>query len=293
MRLRGPTLRDLHATHAVLEARDLADVGVPDFTLGDLRDSWRRTETDLAADVRVVEDGNARIVGYGIVEAQGAFGVIHPQAEGLGAGSLLLEWLMKRERELGHPRHRQYVGSSNRTAAALLESQGFTLARSNFRMVRALDGGVVASKPKGVTLRPLDRADLEAMHAMDERAFADDPGYVPESLTAFREEHLESHDAAPELSRVALIGDQLVGFLIARRWEQESVGYVDVLAVDPDHQDRGSGRALLLDAFAGFVAAGLKEAQLGVSSVNPGALHLYQSAGMTIRFQYDIYERPV
>jgi mycothiol synthase len=292
MRLRAPTLDDLAETHAVLEARDIADFGVPDCTLNDLRQAWQRTETDLAADVRVGQDGAGAIVAYGIVENQGALAVVHPAAEGRGAGTLLLGWLMQRERDRGHRQHRQYVGASKRTAAALLGSHGFTLARSNYRMVRSLTDGIVRDLD-GVTLRAVGPADLEAMHALDERAFAKDPGYVPESLTAFREEHLESHDSAPDLSRVALIGDRVVGFLIARRWESESVGYVDVLATDPDHQGRGIGRALLQEAFTAFTAAGLRQAQLGVSSVNPKALNLYRSAGMTVRSQADIYERPI
>ena len=160
-------------------------------------------------------------------------------------------------------------------------------------MARPLADPIVLGEVDGLTLRAVEPADDEAMHALDERAFADDPGYVPESLAAFREEHLEAHDSAPDLSRVALIDEQVVGFLLARRWQTESAGYVEVLATDPDHQGQGIGRALLMSAFAAFKAAGLNEAQLGVSSVNPKALNLYRTAGMTPRFQADIYERPI
>ncbi|HET9721285.1 MAG TPA: GNAT family N-acetyltransferase [Solirubrobacteraceae bacterium] len=293
MRLRPPTLADLQEVHAVLEARDRADFGAPDFTLDDLRDAWQRTETDLTADARLVTDQAGAIVGYGIVEGQGALGVVHPESEGRGAGSLLLGWLMDRERERGHTEHRQYVGAANPTAPVLLSPRGFTLTRSNYRMARALDEPGLPPDLPGVTLRPVRPEDVAEMRRVDNRAFAEDPGYVPESLTAFREEHLEAHGAAPDLGRVALIDGEVAGFLIARRWEMESVGYVDVLAVDPGHQGRGIGRALLLEAFSAFRAAGLHQAQLGVSSVNPRALNLYRSAGMTVRFQGDIYERPI
>jgi mycothiol synthase len=293
MRLRAPTLEDLEATHSVLQARDIADLGQPDYTLEDLRDLWQLTETDLMSDARVVEDGAGAIIGYGIVENQGSFAAVHPDAEGLGAGSRLLTWLMHRERDRGQAQHRQYVAATNRSAAALLESHGFRLTRSNYRMARPLADEIATPQLPDVTLRPLRATDLEEMHAIDDRAFAEDPGYHPETLTTFREEHLEAHDSAPDLGRVAVIGDQVAGFLIARRWEAESTGYVDILATAPEHQGRGIGRALLLDAFAGFAAAGLNEAQLGVSSVNPRALGLYQSVGMTVRFQADIYERPI
>jgi GNAT superfamily N-acetyltransferase len=66
---------------------------------------------------------------------------------------------------------------------------------------------------------------------------------------------------------------------------------VDILAVDPAHQGRGIGRATLRTALAGFAAAGLQGAQLGVSAQNPRALRLYESVGMTQKFRIDTFER--
>jgi ribosomal protein S18 acetylase RimI-like enzyme len=151
-----------------------------------------------------------------------------------------------------------------------------------------------SAPPTGVGLRPLfvalDGADL---HALDAASFAGAPDYQPMSLEAFREEHLGAHDLDPELSCLAKLGDTIVGFLLARRWKHEPVGYVDILAVHPDQQHRGLGTALLRAAFACFAAAGLQEAQLGVASDNPRALRLYESVGMKPRFQLDTYERQI
>ena len=83
----------------------------------------------------------------------------------------------------------------------------------------------------------------------------------------------------------------MLGFALCRHWVDERVGFVDVLAVHPDHQRRGLGSALLRNSFARFAAAGLKEAQLGVASDNPRALALYEGVGMRARFQTDVYER--
>jgi ribosomal protein S18 acetylase RimI-like enzyme len=93
--------------------------------------------------------------------------------------------------------------------------------------------------------------------------------------------------------RIAEHGDTIAGFLLALHEADDSVGYVDLLAVHPDHHRRGLGTALLTTAFALFAAAGLKQAELGVASDNPPALALYERLGMKPRFQADTYERTV
>jgi mycothiol synthase len=310
MQLRAPTADDAAAVFAVMEARDVADLGAPDCTLGDVHDEWAETEFDLASDARVVEDGG-RIVGYGVVRNPGAFAAVDPDAEGRGAGARLLQWLESRERERGNPRHRQYIAASNARGRALLAAAGYALARSHYRMVRALaeaevgvearakagagpEAAPAAAIPSGVALRPVDvEADGETLYALDAASFAGASDYVPVSLTTFREEHLQTHDFDAQLSCVAQRGDQIVGFLLTRRWAQESVGYISILAVTPDEQGRGLGTAMLRHAFACYAGAGLAQAQLGVSSDNPGALRLYERIGMKPRFQFDTYERPV
>ena len=85
---------------------------------------------------------------------------------------------------------------------------------------------------------------------------------------------------------------EIAGFLLSQRWDDEQAGFISILAVHPDHQRRGLASALLRQAFAGFAAAGLREAQLSVASSNPRGLRLYERLGMTPRFRFDVYERP-
>jgi ribosomal protein S18 acetylase RimI-like enzyme len=122
-------------------------------------------------------------------------------------------------------------------------------------------------------------------------SFADNLDYSPESLVALREEHLHPHDFEAGLSAVAQSGDVPVGFLLARRWQMENAGFVDLLGVHPQVRRRGLGRALLTAAFSRFAAAGLRTAQLGVASDNPRAISLYERGGMTPLFRIDTYER--
>ncbi|MBV9943951.1 MAG: GNAT family N-acetyltransferase [Solirubrobacterales bacterium] len=141
------------------------------------------------------------------------------------------------------------------------------------------------------------------MHRVNAEAFAGADDYVAESLAGFTREHLEAHNFEAAFSRVATREDRVVGFLLARRWRsgaparrrhrEQAVGFVDILAVHPDQQGHGLGATLLGSAFAAFTVDGLREAQLGVSSVNARGLRLYERAGMTVRHRADIYERPL
>jgi mycothiol synthase len=295
MRLRAPAPDDAPAVLSVLAARDLVDLGVPEYALGDLLDEWRAGDFDLATDARVAQADDGRIVAYSTVHRRGSYVVVAPEHEGRGIGALLLRWTERRERERGADRHRQWIAASNDRAAELLSGAGYTLARSYARMARSLDEieTATAEAPESVRLRPLDvERDAVALHAVDAASFAASPDYMPEPLEFFRERHLEGHDFDPELSRVAEAEDRIVGFLLARRWPNE-VGFVDILAVEPAYQGRGVGTQLLLTAFAAFAAEGLREAQLGVAGDNPVGLRLYDRVGMTARFRFDVYERPL
>lgn len=293
MRLRAPVLNDAHAVLDVLDARDLADIGAADSTVEDLVDDWQATEFDLASDAIVLEDEVGRIVAYAAVQSDGSFAVVAPEHERLGIGARILEWVESRERALGRD-HRQWVAASNKRGQQLLSVAGYRHVRSYRRMIRKLDRDEPnGTPPTGFGLRTLDvDRDAVALHALDAAAFAPAPDYREESFTAFCEGHLRGDKLDPDLSIVAHKGERIGGFLLARRWREQGSYYVDILAVHPDHQRHGLGAALLTGAFCRFAAAGLREAQLDVSSDNPRALGLYERAGMSVRWQYDTYEQP-
>jgi mycothiol synthase len=297
MRLRAPSLADAQAVLAVLEARDVADLGRSDYRLDDLLEEWRASGFDLAADAIVAESPAGEISAYAVVQRPGARVAVAPRHEGQGLGTELLQWAQARERVLGHSCHRQWIGGGNERAPGLLREAGYRMVRSYWRMVRELDAAAERSAavlPTGVILRPLEvERDAVAAHALDQESFAASPDFEPETLEQFREGHLQAHDFDPGLSVVSERGGQLVGLLLARRWTEEAAGFVDILAVHVDARRRGLGTALLTHAFAQFAAAGLHEAQLTVASDNPRALALYQRVGMTARFRADVYERPL
>lgn len=295
MRLRAPRFDDAPAVLAVLVARDIADIGIPDFTLEDLRDEWRASAFDLATDAVVVEDGDGRIIAYACVQRPGSTAVVAPDHEGHGVGAQLLQWTERRERAYEHDRHRQWSAAGNERARSLLVSAGYRHVRSYWRMVRQLGSfSDSPALPDGYRLRAVEAdRDAETLHAVDAAAFSDRPDYDAMSAHQFAEEHLQTHDFDADLSCVAERQGSVLGFTVTRRWTDERAGFIDILAVHPDHQRRGLGAALLLETFRRIAQAGLKEAQLGVASDNPRALALYENVGMSSRFRFDAYERPV
>jgi mycothiol synthase len=293
MRFRAPVEDDAPAVLDVIDARDLVDLGVADYTLEDLGEEWRATEFDLASNALVAEVGGGRIAAYACVHPHGSLAIVAPEHEAQGIGARLLQWVESREHAIGRG-HRQWVADTNARGAQLLRAAGYSRVRSYWRMVRELDDAERREvPPDGFELRRLDvDRDAVALHALDAAAFASAPDYREESLTAFTEEHLHAENTDPYLSIVACHDEQVAGFLLARRWRGQGVYYVDLLAVHPRYLQRGLGSAILTTAFTRFAAAGLREAHLGVASDNPRALGLYERAGMSVRWRFDVYERP-
>jgi ribosomal protein S18 acetylase RimI-like enzyme len=296
VRLRPPTDDDLRPVFEVMLARDVADFGRPDFTLEELRERWSASEFGLADNAVVAELHGGSIAAYAEANRHGGLIAVAPDREHDGdLGGALLEWTERRERELGHPQLHQFVAASNTHGRKLVQRGGYRLARHLWRMVRALDrseGSAASQMPAGTTTRnPDPERDAIALHALDEVCFSTAVDYVGISLPGFIDEHLRVHDLDPSLSSVAERDGEIVAFILTRRWEDEGAGFIDLLAVHPAHQRQGLGRALLNQAFACIAAAGLREAQLTVSSENPSGLALYESVGMKVRFEHDVWER--
>lgn len=295
MSLRPPRRDDADDVLQLLVARDTADYGRPDHTLGDLLDDWGSSQLDPTRDTVVSETPDGEIAGYAIVRRQGTFAAVAPDHEGEGIGSALLDWCERRRRELGWSEHRMAIGARNTRAAKLLASRGYRVVRSNWNMALSLEApGAGGEVNEEVVLRTLDpEADAAAVHALDDVAFAAVPGTEPESLETFSEDHLGAHDLDPGLSRVAELEGRMVGFALSRRWKDAGVVYVDILAVAPEAQGRGIGRTLLLAVFAAGQEAGLNEAQLRVAADNPKGLRLYEGLGMRKVSRLDVYGRAV
>lgn len=131
------------------------------------------------------------------------------------------------------------------------------------------DAPDAAPLPTGVRMRPGDAADLDALCALDARAF-DLPWRYPLAL-------MRRAVAQSFVTTIAWDGSIAVGYACAIL--QETGGHVVRLAVMPEWRRRGIGAGLLLDAVARLAQAGAPVVSLNTQASNRAAQRLYRRLG--------------
>jgi mycothiol synthase len=281
---RSATREDAEGILAVGIARDIEDVGYPDYSLDDVLEEL--AEADVAL---VLHDAAGEVVASALLTGADARVNVHPRACGAGIGTHLRE---RMEEAVRGPVVHQHVAGSNDGARRLLEQAGYVAEQHYWRMVRELDGPPAGVRwPDSLVTRAYEPgADDAAAHALVQDAFTDIPGNVARGFEEWRAMSVGGAQFAPDLSTVALDGDEPAGVALCERWE-DGKGYVGYLAVARGWRGRGLGRALLAESLARMQAAGLNEAVLNVNGSNESATRLYESVGMRVGFRAERYER--
>jgi mycothiol synthase len=286
MRLRPPRPDDAEAILAVLVARDIADIGRPDYTLDDVTGDWQMPDADVARDFVAAEDGGA-LVGYAFVDRRGATVAVHPDHEGRGIGTALREASERRMAERGQPLV-QTVITANAAAIEHLSAAGYR-RRSVYQRMRApLDA--IPAAPAGAAVRRFDPdAEGPVVHALLEAALGEIEGSVPDPLEDWRM-WLQRHSPPQYLLALEDEG-RLAGAAVGANWE-EGMAYVAELGTAPWARGRGHGRTLLLAMADAFRAEGMQTMELSVHAANAPALGLYEGIGMQPDFRAERWERP-
>jgi mycothiol synthase len=143
--------------------------------------------------------------------------------------------------------------------------------------------------PAGVTLRGFEDGDQDEVVRVNAAAFADHP-----EQGAMDRANLEERMAEPWFEPAGLIvavpapgsaagdgdRDRMLGF----HWTKQHspvLGEVYVVAIDPDAQGRGLGRALTLAGLHHLASRGHEEVLLYVESDNAPAVAVYSRLGFT------------
>jgi mycothiol synthase len=282
-RVRPPSDDDAHAVLDVILARDVADLGTPDFTIEDLRADWSGPGVELQHDARVAV-GAGRVRGYAILLGDDAMVAVHPEAE--GNGTVLRRWAEVRAAERNTEVLRQMVFGRNDGARAHLRQAGYAPSQHYFRLRGDLAG--VPPAPE-VALRTFEPDDEAAVYRLVQDAFAEVDGNVAQSPEEWRAKGIGRDGHDPSLWLLLEDEDGLVGAALGERWEN-GTGYVAELAVAARARGRGYGRGLLLSLLDAFRRVGLRHAELSVHGRNP-ALALYESAGLRRVWEAERWEK--
>jgi mycothiol synthase len=313
---RAPMLEDTEALVDMFNAVSRKLLGIDQVTVEEQCIEFEMPGRSLEEDFRVVVAPDGTMTGY--IEVFGlsepftplyCWGRVHPEHQGRGVGSYLLQWAEERARKalpLSKPELRvplwAFCNSIDTQAQAMLTNQGFALLRHNLRMVCELNGPPPEPVwPAGITMRPIVPGQDEfAAFAAGREAFCDHFGHVErpleEEFETWKHRMQNSSDYDPQLWFLALEGEQIAGSsLCFKRTDNDpSYGWVASLSVRRPWRRQGLGLALLQQSIAEFYRRGYCKVGLGVDAQNlTGAVRLYEKAGMHIdqRHQMTIYEK--
>lgn len=287
--LRAPTIEDAAALASVFAAFGQAFGTEHDFQ-ADIESWFTNPGMDLERDARVaLADGD--IAGYADASDAARDGAVvyidlrfHPDHPGVAEPLFGLAEGRAQEMVKAGGAIQAWAPESAEGLRALVESRGYAFSNYSFRMERSLEDEVPEPQwPEDIELRAFDRADAGLVYEVNQEVMADEPGHVRDPYDewlhyAFREPF------DPELWFLAFDGGELAGISLCRPQHGGATdrGWVQALGVRRPWRRRGLALALLLHSFREFKVRGKREAGLGVSGENHGAVTLYERAGMSV-----------
>lgn len=287
-----------------IEAVDQIDDGI---TEEELRERLGWPEGDPALDRWLVVDPHDpdRLIGHGgawkssTSVSAGVGARVHPAWRGQGVGSELLARAIARAQEKGARYVTSDVDDALPASHTFLQRRGFR-PDSTWVLMAAPAGLALAAPvlPPGYTIRAYSgEADLPALRTALNRGFIG---------------HHEHHDiteaelahwlAAPTTRPAGiLLAFGPAGDVAGICWSEISpartarrgapTGYIDSLAVVPEHRRHGLGRALLLAGMAWLRAEGQGAIELDAWGENARALPLYLGVGFAVTRRGTDYRR--
>lgn len=238
-------------------------------------------------------------------------GFVLPEWRHKGIGSLFLSFAEQRARQqadfqqsagqldLQTPRTFSCVAyATEKARIALLEHNGYAVARSEYVMVRPdLEDIPEAALPEGLDVRPVKPENMRAIFDAANEAFRDHWGYVEWGEDNYTN-WLNEPNTDPSLWRVAWDGNQVVGSVQSFIDPEENAeygrlrGYTEGISVRRPWRRRGVARALLVQSLHAIRERGMREAALTVDTQNLNqAFKLYESVGFQRVTSYSFYRK--
>ena len=303
--IRVPREDELEAICEMLNVCDIADCGIFDSPLDQLRDQWRYPDFHPETDAWIAVASGERIVADAVLAPYKNIRVdsyvrVHPDYRGQGIGTHLRELIDQRAREFVPlaPLETKVVlhswcHSGNFAGKQLLENAGYTCNRHTWAMSIELPTEPSQPEwPEGVALRPfVPERDAHAVFEAVDESFQDHWGHLPGNFDLWYQGQITNNPKFdPSLWFIAVDGGEVAGASLCDYYLDD--GLVGTLGVRRSWRRKGLGLALLYHSFGEFYRRGTHTVTLGVDSQSlTGATRLYERAGMHIQLSYDAYEK--
>jgi mycothiol synthase len=312
--LRPASMTDLEEAVELFNLCAVHMIGKKEVTESDVRAEWELPEFDLATATRVAVDKTGKLIGY--IEIWDidelpvniwVWGRVHPDNEGQGIGTALMNWAENRARHALERvpddikvAIRSGIFSNYEPALEFLRDRDMQPIRQFYTMAIDLDEEPpVPQWPQGISVRPMTGKDEARQVVTAVRdAFRDHWGHVEQPFEQELERwiHFMNHDENfdPNLWFLAMDGDEIAGISLCTRQSREdpAMAWINTLGVRRPWRRQGLGLALLHYSFGQFFQLGKARVGLGVDASSlTGATRLYERAGMRPIRQFNTYEK--
>jgi mycothiol synthase len=299
---------DAAAVAALINLVAEAGGGPGGFAAAEIDEMVRHEVRDPATDTRVITDADGRLVAVALVPVPPAggrrielVGAVHPDRRGAGIGRDLLAWQLERaavrRTEIapeGEWLGQVAAGVDDTSAIGLYERFGFTVERYFLAMTAPTLSSPVVSPPAGVRLAQYQEDQERHVYAVHSAAFRDLWGFQERGLDAWAAQTVRSETFRPELTRVALAGGAIVGYVLAYEHALPSRVYLGQVGTAGDWRRRGVASALLADVLGAAGRAGYTHASLDTDAANPtGAAGVYGKVGFAVDHHIVAYTKAI
>jgi mycothiol synthase len=294
--LRAPRLDEVEALTELINRDSLELYGEREESVESMRMWLTGPKLDPVTDIRVaVVDGAFR--GYVDIDPDPEpiywVDLRVPPSESDDVREALLNWVEHRAEERSGQLVRFHAASIDEPVKRLLEARSYRVIRHFYRMQIDLGDDLIAPRwPEGVTVRTASPTDAELAYEVHQETFDDHWEHTRMPFDEWKH-HMMREGFDPSLWFIVESDGEVAAIAFCRKHEgEEGVGWVSVLGVQPAWRRKGLGRALLRHCFRDFRARGFHSAALGVDAESlTGANRLYESAGMKVVRQSDVYEK--
>lgn len=160
---------------------------------------------------------------------------------------------------------------------------GYELVLQEYVMEHTLDDIREVDMPYALSFQCWSQTLEEEFFKVYRASFKDRPGFPGWSLEKWVDWISSDPDFRPDLTYLATVDNQAVGFIASAREVEfsDKHGYIIQVGVVPEWRRRGVAAALTNKSLEAWREKGRESVLLHVNQNNPGAIRLYESLGFT------------